>query len=118
MAEKKNQFGGPAFPSPAFVDPETLATVCQPVEGMSLQTYAAIHLCVPMSEHPIVNEMINKARLDKFAAAALSGMTQGVAGLLDGEFTAYAKGSCNAAIVVRANVIAEYLIKAMEDSHE
>ena len=74
MAEKKNQFGGPAFPSPAFVDPETLATVRQPVEGMSLQTYAAIHLCVPMSEHPIVNEMINKARLDKFAAAALSGL--------------------------------------------
>ena len=73
MAEKKNQFGGPAFPQPAFVDPETGQTVQQPVEGMSIQTYAAIHLCVPMSEHPIINEMINKARGNRFADQALGG---------------------------------------------
>lgn len=68
MPKQNDLFGGPAFPMPEFVDPDTGLTLRRSVEGMSLQTYAAIHLCVPMSEHPIINEMIEKARRDRFAA--------------------------------------------------
>lgn len=36
-------------------------------EGMSLQAYAAIHLKVPLSGTPWLDEMIQKTRRDEFA---------------------------------------------------
>lgn len=41
--------------------------------GLSKREYAAIHLCVPDSGNPELDAMINRARRDRFAAAALQG---------------------------------------------
>jgi len=41
--------------------------------GLSKQAYAAIHLKVPLSGTPWLDEMIQKARRDEFAKASLIG---------------------------------------------
>lgn len=49
-----------------------------------------------------------------FAAMAMQGLSVGCAGVLDGEFTAYAKGPCNAEIAKRAVCLADALLDALE----
>ena len=53
---------------PAFVIAQSNDT------GLSAREYASIHLCVPDSGKDWLDEMIRKARRDRFAAAAMAGM--------------------------------------------
>lgn len=82
--------------------------------GVTPLEYAAIMLRV---EHPDVpawlNEIIRKSRRDEFARAALMGMCVGVVGLIGGKepISAYAKGPCNAALVDRAFVLADSMLR-------
>ena len=62
MSKHPADDGGPAFPE---------AERCS---GMSLRQYAAIKLCVPDSGTDWLDEMIEEARRDAFAAAALTGL--------------------------------------------
>jgi hypothetical protein len=50
-------------------------------EGVSIQEYAAIHLCVPNSGNIALDDMIRQARRDKFIVACLAD----TAGLEDSE---------------------------------
>jgi hypothetical protein len=52
---------------------------------------------------------------DYFAGQALAGLSVGCAGLLNGEFTAYAKGSCNSVLVERAYVLADAMLEARKE---
>jgi hypothetical protein len=63
--------GGPAFPEHAggmFGEHVTRT------RGMTLRQYAAIHLRVPQSGLPWLDEMIDQARWDAFAGQALAGL--------------------------------------------
>jgi len=69
--ENKIEDGGPAFPVVRMpLDPDTILNH----PGMSLRQYASIHLKVPQSGLPWLDEMINEARRDAFAGQALAGL--------------------------------------------
>lgn len=53
-----------------------------------------------------------------FAGLAMQGLAVGVCGLISGEFTAYAKGSCNTAIAERAVLLADYLLAELAKPKE
>lgn len=57
-----------------------------PFGGLTKREYAAIHLCVPDSGDPEIDAMINRARRDRFAGAALQGL---LAGGADAAFFAF-----------------------------
>jgi hypothetical protein len=67
----KIEDGGPAFPHQDW-DPAIQAQRRE--NGMTLRQYAAIHLKVPHSGLPWLDEMINEARRDAFAGQALQGV--------------------------------------------
>jgi hypothetical protein len=60
--------GGPAFPRDDYHNG---------VEGMSLRQYAAIHLCVPDSGEPWLDDMIRQAQRDRLSGQALAGLVAG-----------------------------------------
>lgn len=69
MTTDKLETGGPAFP----LTVETCGSGVS-IHGMSLRTYAAIHLCVPQSEHEFINKMIRESQRNELAKAAMQGL--------------------------------------------
>lgn len=55
---------------------------------------------------------------DYFAAKAMQGLCTGCSGTLGKEFSAYAKGACNAVISERSYVLADAMIKAREATND
>lgn len=76
--------GGPAFPCTQWEDRGGV-NFGSAHDGMTLRQYAAIHLCVPDSGVDWLDEMIERARHDKFAAHALNSMFSDLKH--DGEYT-------------------------------
>src|SRR3990167_5536065 len=73
MSDKND--GGPAFPRMGgpVEGPNTSEGVC-PQEGMPLRQYAAIHLRVPYSGTPWLDEMVARAERRDLAGLALQGL--------------------------------------------
>jgi hypothetical protein len=88
----------------------TAVTVINAV--LTLKQYAAIHLCVPDSGDSDLDAMIRRAQRERLAGQITASLSTGCTGLLGGEFTAYANGSCNSVLVERAIVLADALIAA------
>jgi len=55
--DNKLETGGPMFPCEGVITRDGIL-----YEGMSLRTYAAIHLGVPQSEHEWLNDMIRESQ--------------------------------------------------------
>jgi len=72
--ESKDIKAEPAFPVTFRHERIDGSVTMQEWEGMRLQEYAAIHLKVPESGTPWLDEMIQKARRDEFAKAAMNGI--------------------------------------------
>lgn len=70
MSESKDK---PAFPYINGIQDFSGNSIPTSEEGMSLKQYAAIHLKVPMSGTPWLDEMIEASRRDEFAKASLIG---------------------------------------------
>lgn len=67
--ESKDIKAEPAFPVTFRHERIDGSVTMQEWEGMRLQEYAAIHLKVPMSGTPWLDEMIEASRRDEFAKA-------------------------------------------------
>lgn len=55
---------------------------------------------------------------DYFAGKIAGALATGCSGMLSGEFSAYAKGDCNAVIAERSYSLADAMLKAREASHD
>lgn len=75
MNDEQISNGGPAFPGQWYdFQPCTGEQVVREQwGGMSLRTYAAIHLGVPQSEHEWLNDMIRESQRNELAKAAMQG---------------------------------------------
>lgn len=51
---------------------------------------------------------------DYFAGQAISGLVVGCAGVIQGEFSAYATGHCNAVLANRAYALADFMLRERE----
>lgn len=71
----KNEGSEPAFPLTQcrWFDPAVgMWSPSEDRPGMTIRDHACIELRVPASDKPWLNEIINRARRDEFAAALLS----------------------------------------------
>lgn len=92
MSEVKD--GGPAFPLALRRDPD----------GGDINSY--------WTQHPQPGMSLR----DWFASQIAAGLVVGCAGMLDGEFGAYAKGPHNGAIANRAYALADKLLAERRQS--
>ncbi len=83
-------------------------------EGMSLRDYACIRLGIPETGKDWLDKIIRKSLRDRFAGQVIEGLCTGCAGYLGSEFSAYAKGSCNAALAKRAVALADAMLAERE----
>lgn len=74
MTTDKIETGGPAFPLPCDDDRDCFSRANSGYGGMTTRTYAAIHLCVPQSEHEFINDMIRENQRNELAKAAMNGV--------------------------------------------
>lgn len=72
--ESESTTARPAFPGGWIV--ETLGHAVT-MSGMTLREYAAIHLRVPNSGTPWLDDMIQQSRRDVFAGQAMQGFIEG-----------------------------------------
>lgn len=87
MSDTKNN-GGPAFPTNGeqFIEgvhgiqPQS-AYGMHGHSGMTLRSYACIHLRTPDSEHEWLNDIIRRAQRDELAAKAMQALIQARGGV-------------------------------------
>jgi len=106
MTTPSNNGNQPAYPEPGYTNEH--GTVFETTPGMSLRQYACIHLRVPTTGEPWLDDIIKQARRDWFAGKALASFIK-----VDTAYD-YTTGHCDSGLVSRAYTVANAMIADAE----